>query len=56
MRRVLLLSGETPSACAVVRALHAAGFRVTVLAESFLSPAGLSWRCDRADTGGGWDA
>lgn len=55
MRRVLLLSAETPSACAAVRALHAVGFEVSVLAESRLSPAGLSWRCHRADVVGQWD-
>jgi predicted ATP-grasp superfamily ATP-dependent carboligase len=55
VRRALLLSAESPSACAVVRALHGAGFEVSALAESRLSPAGLSWRCQRADVVGEWD-
>ena len=29
--KALVLSAETPSACAVVRGLHAAGFEVVVL-------------------------
>ncbi len=46
MSRALVLSAETPSACATVRSLHAVGLEVTALAADFLSPAGLSWRCD----------
>lgn len=55
MRRVLLLSAETPSAVALVRGLHDADLRAEVLARSRLSPAGLSWRCHRADVVGRWD-
>ncbi len=46
--RALVLSAETPSACALVRSLHAVGFEVVVLAESAISPAAMSWRCERA--------
>ena len=45
MRRALVLSAETPSAVAVVRSLHGAGFEVAVLAESLFSPAAASWCC-----------
>lgn len=54
MRRALVLSSETPSAVAVVRALHGAGFEVAALAESLLSPAAASWRCALPLRVGGW--
>jgi ATP-grasp domain-containing protein len=50
----LVLSAETPSACAVVRGLHGAGFEVAVVAESTLSPASLSWKCHRRHVLDGW--
>ncbi len=54
MTRALVLSGETPSAVATVRALHGRGFEVAVLAEHFFSPAAASWRCARALRCGAW--
>jgi hypothetical protein len=56
MRRALVLSAETPSAVAVVRSLHAAGFEVAALAESLVSPAAASWRCALPLRVGVWSA
>jgi predicted ATP-grasp superfamily ATP-dependent carboligase len=52
--KALVLSGETPSACAVVRGLYAVGFEVTVLAQAWYSPAGLSRCCASSRTAGVW--
>ena len=52
--KALVLSGETPSACAVVRSLHAVGFEVAVLAEAWYSPAGLSRWCAQKRVAGEW--
>ncbi len=52
--RALVLSAETPSAVAVVRALHGAGFEVAALAESLVSPAAASWRCALPQRVGRW--
>ncbi len=52
--KALVLSAETPSACAVVRGLHAVGFEVTTLSESWFSPAGLSRCCAHARDVGVW--
>ncbi len=54
MRRALVLSAETPSAVATVRALHGAGFEVSVLAEHLFSPAAASWRCGQSLRVGAW--
>jgi len=54
VRNALVLSAETPSAVAVVRSLHAAGFEVTVLAEHLFSPAAASWRCAQSLRVGRW--
>ncbi len=54
MRRALVLSAETPSAVAAVRALHHAGFEVAVLSESLFSPAAASWRCAFSLRVGAW--
>ncbi len=54
--KALVLSAETPSACAVVRSLFAVGFEVTVLAEAWHSPAGLSRCCAHSRTVGVWKA
>lgn len=55
MKRALVLSAETPSACATVRGLHDADFEVVVLAEGLLSPAAASWRASRARRVGVWE-
>jgi predicted ATP-grasp superfamily ATP-dependent carboligase len=52
--KALVLSAETPSACAVVRSLHAVGFEVVVLAEAWYSPAGLSRWCAKKRVAGAW--
>lgn len=52
--KALVLSGETPSAVAVTRALHAVGFDVTVMAEAWHSPAALSRACARSRVVGVW--
>jgi len=54
VKKALVLSGETPSACAVVRGLHAVGFEVTVLAEAWHSPAALSRCCATSLHVGAW--
>lgn len=54
MTRALVLSGETPAACAVVRGLHAAGLEPVVLAQSALSPAVYSWQCSASERVGRW--
>lgn len=52
--KALVLSAETPSACAVVRGLHAAGFEVVVLAEAWYAPAALSRCCAKSRVVGVW--
>ncbi len=52
--KALVLSAETPSACAVVRGLYAAGFEVVALAETWYSPAAWSRCCSRSRDAGVW--
>jgi len=52
--KALVLSAETPSACAVVRSLYAVGFEVTTLAEAWTSPAALSRSCAASRQVGVW--
>lgn len=54
--KALVLSAETPSACAVVRSLFAVGFEVTTLAEAWTSPAALSRSCAASRPVGVWKA
>jgi predicted ATP-grasp superfamily ATP-dependent carboligase len=54
--KALVLSAETPSACAVVRSLYAVGFEVTVLAEAWWSPAAMSRCCAHTRIVGAWNA
>jgi hypothetical protein len=54
--KALVLSAETPSACAVVRSLYAVGFEVTVLAQAWYSPAALSRCCANSRVVGEWNA
>ena len=54
MSTALVLAAETPSSCAVVRALHGAGYEVAVVAEHTYSPAALSWKCHRRHVLPGW--
>jgi hypothetical protein len=52
--KALVLSAETPSACAVVRGLHAVGFEVTAMAQAWHSPAALSRSCAKSWQCGEW--
>ncbi len=52
--RVLMLSSETPSACAAVRSLHTVGLSPAALAEGFFSPASLSRHCSTRVVTGEW--
>jgi predicted ATP-grasp superfamily ATP-dependent carboligase len=52
--KALVLSADTPSACAVVRGLYAAGFEVVALAQSWHSPAAWSRCCARSRDAGAW--